>query len=74
MLSRSQTAHNESRGKISSFGIVRRAGQMAKLKDVDPRAWFADMLARIADHPVRRLGELLPWHRREAHNRTAVAA
>ena len=34
----------------------------AKLNDVDPRAWLADVLARIADHPASRLDELLPWH------------
>jgi transposase len=34
----------------------------AKLNDVDPQAWLADVLARIADHPVLRLHELLPWH------------
>jgi transposase len=33
----------------------------AKLNDVDPQAWLADVLARIADHPARRLDELLPW-------------
>jgi hypothetical protein len=34
----------------------------AKLNEVDPQAWLADVLARIADHPVQRLNELLPWH------------
>ena len=34
----------------------------AKLNDIDPRAWLADVLARIADHPASRLHELLPWH------------
>ncbi|WP_183238539.1 transposase domain-containing protein, partial [Bradyrhizobium sp. CIR18] len=34
----------------------------AKMNDVDPQAWFADVLARIAAHPVQRLGELLPWN------------
>jgi transposase len=34
----------------------------AKLNDVDPRAWLANVLARIADHPASRLSELLPWH------------
>jgi transposase len=34
----------------------------AKLNDVDPRAWLADVLARIADHPAARLYQLLPWH------------
>jgi len=34
----------------------------AKLNDVDLRAWLADVSARVADHPVSRLRELLPWH------------
>jgi transposase len=33
----------------------------AKMNDVDPQAWLADVLARIADHPARKLEELLPW-------------
>ena len=32
-----------------------------RLNDVDPKAWFADVLARIADLPASRLHELLPW-------------
>ncbi|WP_414475910.1 transposase domain-containing protein [Microvirga sp. M2] len=32
-----------------------------RLNDVDPKAWLADVLARIADLPVARLPELLPW-------------
>ena len=34
----------------------------AKMNDVDPRAWLADVLARIAGHPARRLDDLLPWN------------
>ena len=34
----------------------------AKLNDVDPQAWLADVLARIADHPAQKLDELLPWN------------
>jgi len=34
----------------------------AKLNDVDPQAWLADVLRRIADHPASRLDELLPWN------------
>jgi transposase len=34
----------------------------AKMNDVDPRAWLADMLRRINDHPARQLHELLPWN------------
>jgi transposase len=33
----------------------------AKLNNIDPQAWLADALNRIADHPARRLHELLPW-------------
>jgi transposase len=33
----------------------------SRLNDVDPQAWLADVLARIADLPVSRLHELLPW-------------
>ena len=36
--------------------------QTAKLNDADPQAWLADVLARIADLPQTRLGELLPWN------------
>jgi hypothetical protein len=34
----------------------------AKLNNIDPQAWLADVLRRIADHPARRLHELLPWN------------
>ena len=34
----------------------------AKLNDIDPQAWLADALARIADIPQSRLNELLPWN------------
>lgn len=36
--------------------------QTAKLNNVDPQAWLANVLARIADHPISRLDELLPWN------------
>ncbi|NNH33324.1 IS66 family transposase [Rhizobium sp. SEMIA 4085] len=34
----------------------------AKLNDIDPQAWLADVLSHIADMPVTRLEELLPWN------------
>jgi len=37
----------------------------AKLNNIDPRAWLADVLARIANHPASQLNELLPWHWRK---------
>ena len=37
----------------------------AKLHNIDPQAWLADVLTRIADTPQHRLGELLPWNWRQ---------
>jgi len=34
----------------------------AKMNDVDPPAWLADVLARIAEHPANKIDELLPWN------------
>jgi transposase len=34
----------------------------AKLNDIDPQAWLADVLAHIADTPQTKLAELLPWN------------
>ncbi|MDK4730958.1 IS66 family transposase, partial [Rhizobium phaseoli] len=34
----------------------------AKLNDIDPQAWLADVLANIADTPTSKLEQLLPWN------------
>lgn len=34
----------------------------AKMNDVDPQAWLADVLARLPEMPMSRLQELLPWN------------
>lgn len=39
----------------------------AKMNDIDPQAWLADVLARIAGHPAHRIDELLPWNWRAAN-------
>ena len=40
--------------------------ETAKLNGVDPQAWLADVLARLPDHPAKRIGDLLPWNWRTA--------
>jgi len=35
--------------------------ETAKLNDVEPHAYLVDVLTRIADHPINRIHELLPW-------------
>ena len=46
--------------------------ESAKLSDVDPKAWLADVLARIADHPVQQLDALLPWSWKAARDAATV--
>jgi transposase len=36
--------------------------ETAKLNGIDPRAWLADVLARLPGHPVQRIHELMPWN------------
>jgi hypothetical protein len=51
--------------------------QTAILNGHDPEAYLADILARIADHPINRIDELLPWRWRptgEAQASTEKAA
>ncbi len=46
------------------------------MNGVDPQAWLADVLARIAEYPARRLDDLLPWNWKPAkpqHKQAAAA-
>ena len=46
----------------------------AKMNDIDPQAWLADVLDRIAAHPAHRLDDLLPWNWRPARAAISQAA
>ena len=53
--------------------------ETCKFNDVDPRAWLADVLAKLPDHPAQRVAELTPWAWKPSRNpaagdTTAVAA
>jgi transposase len=51
------------------YGLI----ETCKLNDVDPRAWLADVLARIADHPMKQITELLPWNWKAAQASSIAA-
>jgi hypothetical protein len=50
-----------SRGSADRAAAITTLIMTAKLNDIDPLAWLANVLARIADMSQSRLPELLPW-------------
>jgi len=46
----------------------------ARLNDIDPQAWLADVLARINDHKITDLAALLPWRWAAENERRNLAA
>ena len=50
---------SEGGGKSAAIAYI--LIETAKLNGVDPQAWLAWVLCRIADHKITRIDELLPW-------------
>jgi len=48
--------------------------QTACLSDVDPQAWLADVPARINNHNIQKLDQLLPWNRKSGRAKLAARA
>ena len=50
-----------SEGGGNAAAIAYTLIETAKLNGVDPQAWLTDVRARIADHKITRIDELMPW-------------
>jgi transposase len=48
--------------------------EICKLNDVDPQAWLAYVLAKLSDHPAKRIDEFLPWNWKASQQAQAAAA
>ena len=44
----------------------------ARMNDIDPQAWLADVLARTPEISLSRLPELLPWNWRQTDRKVAA--
>jgi len=61
-LNRKNAVFAGSDGGGEHWAILASLIETCKLNGIDPQAYLADILARIAnDHPINRIDELLPW-------------
>jgi transposase len=61
-------SHSQGAGPAAVYTLI----ETAKLNGIDPQAWLADILARIADHPAKRITDLLPWNWQAERRAAAV--
>ena len=54
------------RGGESAAAIYSLIGT-AKLNGIDPESYLRNVLSRIAEHPINRIDELLPWNLTEGN-------
>ena len=47
--------------------------ETCKLNEIDPEAWLTFVIERIADHPINRIDELLPWNWRPPEKKALAA-
>jgi hypothetical protein len=57
----SKSANARSQAPIAAASALTLI-ETRQLNDVDQQAWLADVLARINDHAIHRLDQLLPWN------------
>ena len=65
------TLHSTSGGKAAAIAYT--LIETARLNDVDPQAWLAQILERISEYKIDRIDQLLPWNTAPAENRDADA-
>ena len=46
---------------LSVIACIYTIIETARMNGINPQAYLADVLARIADHPIQKIDALLPW-------------
>ena len=60
--------------EMQLLGIVRGSACTCKLNNIDPQCYLQYVLERIADHPINRIEELLPWNVADKLNSSHLVA